>query len=436
MNVAVLGLGYVGLVAATALAGAGHHVLGIDLDKNKTQALQNGRLPLYEPGIDELLRQGISKGTLRFSNVTDVVELNCELVMVAVSTPSLPNGAADLSQVKSALKWIIEKTKKPVVVVMKSTVPPGTGRKLIDMYFSSNPLKHQYVSNPEFLKEGQALKDWYHPDRIVIGSECNEAVKKVKELYVNTGAPVVVTDTTTAEMIKYAANAFLATRISFINEIAGLCDLTGANIDDVTKGIALDPRIGTNFLKAGIGYGGSCFPKDVRALDFLSTANGYNFELLKAVINVNNRQRFWPVSRLKQRLGDLAGKVVAILGLAFKPGTDDVRESPALYIIHLLMEEGALVRAHDPIAMANAARFLPPEVTFTETAMEALHGAGAAVLTTEWPELVNLAWPEVAHCMQPPRIVIDGRNCLPAKALLSCGLVYIGIGRQPPGASL
>lgn len=430
MKVTILGLGYVGLVAAAGSADVGHEVLGVDVNQKKVQALQNGRVPFYEPGLSELVKQGLSNRTLRFSTPEDIAELNTDIVMIAVGTPSLSNGAADLSQVKSALKWVIENTVRPVVIVMKSTVPPGTGRKLTNIYLSNSTLEHQYVSNPEFLREGQALKDWYNPDRIVIGSESTEATEKVRKLYANIDAPVVTTNTTTAEMIKYAANAFLATKISFINEIANLCDLTGADIDGVTKGIALDPRIGPSFLKAGIGYGGSCFPKDVRALDFLSTVNGHSFELLKAVINVNNRQRLLPVQILKRELSSLSGKTIGVLGLAFKPNTDDTREAPSLDIIRLLIDEGTQVKAYDPMVKYLPKQHAHPDVTLASDAYDALNGCEALMLCTEWDEFLNLDWMKVRQHMKKPYLVVDGRNCLVPEVLRENGFLYYGIGRK------
>ncbi|MCR4418626.1 MAG: UDP-glucose/GDP-mannose dehydrogenase family protein [Clostridia bacterium] len=432
MEVIVLGLGYVGAVAAAALAVTGKKVVGIDIDHHKVTAFQAGRVPFYEPGLAELVEQANRAGSLSFATPDEIDTLDAQVAVICVGTPSQPNGAADLSQVRAAVQWVRDKFRGPGVVVMKSTIPPGTGRRLVAQYLSGGDKRISYVSNPEFLREGQAVHDWFHPDRIVIGGEEPESIEMARSLFTGIDAPVVITDITSAELIKYAANAFLATKISFINEIANLCEKLGANIADVTRAIGLDPRIGPSFLQAGIGYGGSCFPKDVRALDFLATANGHSFELLRAVISVNNRQRLLPIRKLRERLGDLAGKRVAVLGLAFKPGTDDVREAPAIDIVRLLLDEGAEVRVYDPLALENARSVLPPQVTFAPSVLAAIAGSNAVVLATEWPEFIRFDWGEAASYMQPPRVVVDGRNCLPLERLLRCGLEYIGVGTRAP----
>ncbi|HEY8415473.1 MAG TPA: UDP-glucose/GDP-mannose dehydrogenase family protein, partial [Thermaerobacter sp.] len=321
------------------------------------------------------------------------------------------------------------------VVVMKSTVPPGTGRRLQERYLAAHGIA--YVSNPEFLREGSAVYDWFHPDRVVIGSESEEAAARVRALYEGYGAPIVVTDTTTAEMIKYGANAFLATKISFINELANMCDRVGADVEVVARGIGLDPRIGPDFLRAGLGYGGSCFPKDVRALDHLALVYDYPFELLRAVIAVNSRQRLLPLFALRREFGSLAGLPVAVLGLSFKPNTDDIREAPALDLIPLLLQEGAEVRAADPRAAERARAVLPGAVRVTESALEAVDGARALVLCTEWEEFRQLDWAAVAARMQEPRFVFDGRNALDRDRLEALGFRYQGVGRgRPVGAGL
>jgi len=290
----------------------------------------------------------------------------------------------------------------------------------------------RYVFNPEFLREGQAVHDWFHPDRIVIGGEDEEAVKLVRNMYEGIEAPVLVTDITSAEMIKYAANAFLPTKISFINEIASLCDRVGANIDDVAQGIGLDPRIGQSFLQAGLGYGGSCFPKDTRALEFLSSVKGFNSELLRAVINVNNRQRLLPIQALQQVFASLKGVKIAVLGIAFKPNTDDIREAPALDIIRLLIELGVDVRTYDPKAMENVRPLLPKEALFCSSALEALQDTQAMILVTEWQEFIDLPWDRVAKLMSKPRFIFDGRNALDPDKLRKLGFKYRGVGRSGP----
>ncbi|PZN06360.1 MAG: UDP-glucose/GDP-mannose dehydrogenase family protein, partial [Bacillota bacterium] len=315
MRITVLGLGYVGAVAAAALAKDGHDVLGVDIDPGKVERFRRGEIPFHEPGLDDLVREGVNRGNLRFAVPGDVAAGDVgELVLVAVGTPSLPSGAADLSQVEAAIHWLtglVGGARGPAgdgdrpIVVMKSTVPPGTGRRLQERYLTAHGIA--YVSNPEFLREGSAVHDWYHPDRIVVGSESEAAAARVRALYEGYQAPVLVTDTTTAEMIKYGANAFLATKISFINELANMCDRVGADVEVVARGIGLDPRIGPDFLRAGLGYGGSCFPKDVRALDHLALVYDYPFELLRAVITVNSRQRLLPLFALRREFGSLAG---------------------------------------------------------------------------------------------------------------------------------
>ena len=310
---------------------------------------------------------------------------------------------------------------------MKSTVPPGTGARLSETLLRGTGLS--YVSNPEFLREGQALADWFHPDRIVIGSDNDESTKVVQDLSAGIKAPYVVTDLTSAEMIKYASNAFLATKISFANEMAVLCEHVGATIDDVVEGMALDPRIGPSFLRAGVGYGGSCLPKDVRALDWLAMNNGHNLELLRAVVTVNSRQRLAPLYALRERLGRLSGVTIGILGLAFKPDTDDVREAPSVDLVHALVEEGARVRAYDPKAMEAAERVVSSDVALIRDPYECAEGAQALVLMTEWPEIVDADWEELADRARPPRFLFDGRNALGPGRMRDLGFEYRGIGR-------
>ena len=430
MEITVVGLGYVGAVAVGALSKAGHNVLGVDVDQRKVTAFQQGACPFYEPGLSELITTGLKEGHLRFE-LTDEVKVPLgEILLVAVGTPSQPYGGTDLSQVYSAIRWIKERNLGKAVIVMKSTVPPGTGVRLMTEELADTQLR--YVFNPEFLREGQAVHDWFHPDRIVIGGNDEESIDLVKEMYKGIEAPLLVTDITSAEMIKYAANAFLPTKISFINEIASLCDRVGANIDDVSQGIGLDPRIGPSFLQAGLGYGGSCFPKDTRALEFLSAVKGYNCELLRTVINVNNRQRLLPIQALQETFPSLKGVKVALLGLAFKPNTDDVREAPALDIARLLVEAGAKVQAYDPKAMETARPLLPKEVLLCDSAMDALQGAQAAILVTEWQEFIDLSWKKVARLMAEPRFIFDGRNALDGRALMRLGFKYHGVGRSGP----
>ncbi len=427
MNITVVGLGYVGAVAVAALSKTGHNVLGVDVDQEKVSSFQRGICPFYEPELTELITEGLAAGKLRFHRLGEVKEPLGEIILVAVGTPTQAYGGSDLPQVYSAIRWIKERNPTEAVVVMKSTVPPGTGVRLMNEELADTQL--QYVFTPEFLREGQAVHDWFHPDRIVIGGEDEDATAVAKEMYEGIEAPVLITDVTSAEMIKYTANAFLPTKISFINEIASLCDRVGANIDDVARGVGLDARIGASFLNAGLGYGGSCFPKDTRALEFLSAVKGYNCELLRAVINVNNRQRLLPIQALQENFESLKGVKVALLGLAFKPDTDDVREAPALDIARLLVELGAEVWAYDPKAMETARPLLPEGVRLCNSAMDAIRDAQAAVLVTEWQEFVDLPWEEVAKLMTEPRFVFDGRNALDGHKLVNLGFKYRGVGR-------
>jgi len=430
MNVTVVGTGYVGLVSGVCLANSGHQVRCVDIDAAKVARLSSGKSTIYEPGIDEMLAKGIAAGSLSFATPEGGwTPLISDIVIVAVGTPQSENGAADLSYVRDVVSALAKAADREFTLVMKSTVPPGTGRVLESRYLSQAGVQIGYVSNPEFLREGHALTDWYDTDRIVVGSDSPKAIALLSQLYGDIDAPIVRTDVASAETIKYASNAFLSTKISFINEIANLCDCIGADVDAVAHGIGLDERIGPSFLNAGIGYGGSCFPKDTRALDFIATLNGYQFDLLKAVIDVNNRQRLLPVIHLANALPDLYARKVAVLGLSFKPNTDDVRESPALDIIPLLLEEGASVATYDPIAGSIE---LPDAVERCEDVWAALRGASAVVLVTEWPEFADLDWKRARTEMVDPGIVFDGRDCLVPAMIEAAGLTYMAVGR--PGA--
>ena len=427
MKVSVVGLGHVGAVAAVSLAAGGHEVLGIDIDLAKVKTYRHGKLAIYEPGLQHLLTKGLANSQVRFLHTSEVSEPLGDVVMIAAGTPTTSVGSADLTEVRSAIGWIREKQPRGGVIAMKSTVPPGTGVQISDGFLCNSGFR--YVSNPEFLREGKAVSDWFHPDRIVVGGD-GDSVRVIREMYADIEAPYVVTDITSAEMIKYAANAFLATKISFINEIATLCDRLGVDVDDVSQGIALDPRIGGSFLQAGVGYGGSCFPKDVRALDQLALNNGHNFELLRSVITVNNRQRLLPLFCLREAFGRLKDVPVAVLGIAFKPDTDDVREAPAVDLIRALVKEGARVSAYDPQAVDAAARALPDSVTLTSDLMECVNGARALVLMTEWPEIVEADWEAIAQRVLAPHFLFDGRNSLDPDLITGLGFQYKGVGRS------
>ena len=430
MKITVVGLGYVGVVAAAELAMAGHDVLGVDIDQARVDALSAGRVPLYEPGLEERIALATEKGLLRFLHRDEVAEDVGSVALIATGTPPTHGGAADLGQVSSAVAWVASTSPKDAVIVMKSTVPPGTGWKLMGQELKGTAIR--YVSNPEFLREGRALQDWASPDRIVIGAEPGDdrSVEVVSAMYAGIDAPHMVTDITSAEMIKYASNAFLATRISFINEIALLCGAVGASIDAVSEGLAMDSRTGGR-IHAGVGYGGSCFPKDVRALDHLALTSDANIDLLRSVINTNNRQRLLPLHALRRRFqGTLGGLRVGILGLAFKPETDDVRDAPSLDLIRALAGEGAEIRAFDPQAMEPARSVLPSSVEMAGGVEEAANRAQALVLMTEWGQIVGADWQAVARCMRPPRYVFDGRNALDPVEMDRLGFEYVGVGRK------
>lgn len=426
-RVTVIGSGYVGLVTGVCLAHSGHDVVCVDVDPDKVALLSSGVSTIYEPGIEDLLAEGLSSGRLRFTTPdAGWRELIGDITFVAVGTPMAENGAADLSAVRTVVSELASSADRPFTLVMKSTVPPGTGATLKSRFLADAPVPIAYVSNPEFLREGRAIDDWYATDRVVLGSESAEALAAMRDLYSDIDTTVLETDVASAETIKYASNAFLSTKISFINEIANLCDCIGADVDAVATGIGLDARIGAQFLRPGIGYGGSCFPKDTRALDFIATLHGYQFTLLKSVIEVNNRQRLIPFVQLLTALPDMRHSTIAVLGLSFKPDTDDVRESPALDIVPLLVEEGAGIRLYDPVA----AKIEIEGATRCDSVWDALEGAQAAIITTEWREFTELDWAQARDVMAEGAIVFDGRNCLDPAAVRSAGLSYMAIGRD------
>lgn len=430
MKIAVAGLGRVGTVVASGLAAAGHEVLGLDIDHDRVAALREGNPPFYEPGLAVRMALFLKEGSLRILHRDEVAEDLGEVVVVTVGTPEAERCVADLHQVRGAVSWIKCKRRRDLVIAMKSTVPPGTGFELMSKELLGTGI--DYVSNPEFLREGQALRDWDCPDRIVIGAgpEKVQSVEAVKRMHAGIDAPLLVTDITSAEMVKYASNAFLATRISFINEIAALCDTLGASIDDVSQGLEMDSRTGSR-VHAGLGYGGSCLRKDVEVLYRLASAGGVEAELLRASSRVNNRQRLLPLRYLRERFnGCLAGLQVAVLGLAFKPDTDDVRDAPALDLIRALIGEGANVRAFDPEAGILAKEQLPSLAQMVDGVEEATAGAQAVCLVTEWEEIVGSDWTAVARRMVPPLFVFDGRNALDPQVMHRLGFEYVGIGRN------
>jgi UDPglucose 6-dehydrogenase len=422
-RIGIFGAGYVGLVTGACLADLGHDVVIRDVVPEKVAELEAGRVPIFEPGLEELIAR--NRARLRFTlDVREAIE-GAEFVFVCVDTPPLPSGDADLSRVWTVVDEL-PGVEAPTTLVMKSTVPVGTGEK-VRAALDGRGLKHVgYVSNPEFTAEGSAVQDFMHPDRIVIGAFRATDAEAVERLHTGIDAEVVRTDVASAEMIKMASNAFLSTRISFINEIANVCELVGADVTDVARGVGLDHRLGPHFLRAGIGFGGSCFPKDVSALKQLAGNKGYHFQLLAAVIEVNELQKRRIVQKLQKYLGPLNGAKIALLGLAFKPNTDDMREAPSIVLASRLIAEGAEVRGWDPVANARATM---PSLRQCETPLEAVAGADAAVIVTEWPQLANEDWAALAAAMRRP-LLLDGRNFLDPKEALRAGFVYEGIGRS------
>src|SRR4051795_13542040 len=421
--IAVIGTGYVGLVTAAGFAELGSEVWCIDIDAEKIENLKQGVIPIWEPGLEEMVAK--PRGRLHFS--TDLSEAleHARLLFVAVGTPPLYSGDADLSAVHAVVDSMPASDHH--ALVMKSTVPVGTGGHIKRKFAESGKEGFRYVSCPEFLKEGSALSDFLHPDRVVIGDDGDWAGDAVADLYSPLDAPIVRTDIPSAEMVKLAANAFLATKISFINEIANVCEVTGADVTEVAKGIGLDERIGPKFLQAGIGFGGSCFPKDVSALKQLAGNSGYHFQLLASVLEVNDLQKRKVIQKLQKHLGTLVGKKIALLGLAFKPNTDDMREASSLVLSARLQSDGAAVSAFDPVA-EDEARKLIHGVEFATSPLDCVRDADAVVLVTEWGEFKELDWGEVRDAMSGS-LIVDGRNALDAEAIRGAGLDYEGIGR-------
>ena len=421
--IGVVGTGYVGLVSAACFAHLGHDVVCMDVDESKIDWLERGEIPIYEPGLERLVSDNAAR--LSFTTSYDVLLEGCRILFIAVDTPPSPSGDADLSRVQHAVREVAARGGERLLV-MKSTVPVGTGEKVTADLEAMGAGRITYASNPEFLREGAAIQDFLEPDRVVIGSFRDEDGAAVEALYRGIDAEIVRTSVPTAEMVKYASNAFLATKISFINEIANVCEQVGADVRTVAHGMGLDHRIGPHFLRAGIGYGGSCFPKDVQALKQLAGNTGYHFQLLNAVIEVNALQKRRVVGKLKERLGGLRGRSVALLGLTFKPDTDDLREAASIVLAGRLIHEGAEVKAFDPMIAAGE-HPLFPGVVICEEPLEALAGADAVVLVTEWQEFSRLDWRAAASVMARP-LLIDGRNFIDPEVAAQAGFVYEGIG--------
>ncbi|SDN24641.1 UDP-glucose/GDP-mannose dehydrogenase family protein [Bacillus sp. OK048] len=430
MKITVAGAGNVGLITAVCLADAGHQVTCIDTQKEKIEMLEKGHSPFFEPGLEPLLEKTLSNGQLHFTTNPKLAYSDAEIVFIAVGTPAKKDGSVDLSYIYAVTYTIADNIENNVIVCTKSTVPVGTNNVIKQIFQHSKPrhLKVDVVSNPEFLREGSAIMDYYLGDRIIIGTDNPDAALKIEQLYQPLKIPIIITDIRSAEMIKYASNAFLATKISFINEIAILCEKVGANIDEVAFGIGKDKRIGQSFLHAGIGYGGSCFPKDTIALVQLAGNVKHPFELLESVIRVNQHQHSLLVKKAKETIGSLKGKKAALLGLAFKPETDDIREAASITIIKELLEEGAIVTAYDPIAIPNTHKLLGNSIEYTTDIRQALKDADFAVIATEWEQIKHLPLETYTTCMKEA-VVLDGRNCYSLKEIQQHPINYVSIGR-------
>ncbi len=429
-SLAIVGAGYVGLVTATCFSELGNTVTCVDNDAEKIARLEAGEIPFFEPSLAEIVARNVQAKRLSFTTDAGSAVRASEIIFIAVGTPMRPDGHADLSAVRAVAREIGIALDGPKIVVSKSTVPVETGEMISSIIreYARGEYRVSVVSNPEFLREGSAVADFLRPDRVVIGTDDPEAEAAMRDLYAPLDAPLVVTDVRTSEMIKYAANAFLATKISFINEIANICELLDVDVRAVCRGIGYDQRIGTKFLNPGIGYGGSCFPKDVRALEQLAVERDYPAPLLHAVELVNRRQVERTVMKFERELGGLSGRVIAVLGLAFKPDTDDVRDAPALAIIQRLVDRGAVVRAHDPIANEAAESALGKQVELHADMYAAVTGADGVLLATEWNEFRMLDFTRCAELMRGD-LVVDGRNIFDPEKARAAGLRYLGIGR-------
>jgi len=430
-EICVIGVGYVGLVTGACLADLGNHVVCLNRNQEKCDHLKQGVLPIYEPGLEEIVRRNIEAGRLDFTTSYDEAVEEASFVYVAVGTPSGDGGEADLAHVESAAIDVARRIHQPLIIINKSTVPIGTGDWVADVVRDHMPdpkIAFSVVSNPEFLREGSAVYDWMNPDRVVLGSTDREAAEQVAEVYYPLHAETIITDLRTAEMIKYASNAFLATKISFINEMANVCEVLGADVKEVARGMGTDQRISPHFLGAGIGWGGSCFPKDVRALAHMAATHGTHPQMLRAVMDINYDQRKRFVTKLRHLLGGLRGKTIGLLGLSFKPNTDDMRDAPSVEIVNLLRYEGATVQAYDPVATENAKRILGDEITYCEDPYQVARDADALLLVSEWNEFKQLNMERVKELMREP-VLLDGRNIYDPARMKRLGFTYRGMGR-------
>lgn len=428
MKIAIAGTGYVGLVTGVVLAHLGHQVTCVDVDEKKVETMRRGISPIYEPGLEELMAANMER--LTFTTDYAAAYRDAEVIFIGVGTPEKKDGSANLSYVNQVIRQIAASLERDAVVVVKSTVPIGTNDKLEQLLRASlaHPVQVELASNPEFLSQGTAVRDTLHAARIVIGVESEHAEAVMREVYAGLDQPIVVTNRRSAEMIKYASNDFLALKISYINEIANLCELLGANIQDVARGMGLDPRIGDRFLNAGIGYGGSCFPKDTKALHWVSNYYDRELKTIKAAIEVNDRQKLLLVKKARKYYDSLEGKKIAVLGLTFKPETDDLREAPSLVNIPILLDDGAKVYAWDPVGETNYRKLYPEEVTYCPSIEQALEGADLCLIFTEWADVKALKAETFRTLMKTP-IVLDGRNCFPLERFEGSGVTYDSVGR-------
>lgn len=428
MNISVAGTGYVGLVTAVCLAEVGHNITCVDIDEKKINIIKSGKSPIYEPGLEELMLKNFNR--LYFTTDYKKAYKTSDVIFIAVGTPEKKDGSANLQYVFDVTKQIAESVEKNCVVVIKSTVPIGTNDK-VEKFLKEN-LKHdvdiEVASNPEFLSQGTAIRDTLNASRIVLGVNSKYAEKVLREVYDGFGKPYIITDRRSAEMIKYASNDFLALKISYINEIANLCEIVGANIEDVTRGMGMDPRIGDKFLKAGIGYGGSCFPKDTKALHWLANFHDYELKTVKAAIEVNENQKLKLLKKAHKYYDSFNGLTVAVLGLTFKPGTDDLREAPSLQNIPILLEDGANIKAWDPIGVENYKKIYPKEIIYCKTIEETLENADICFIFTEWPEIKDFDVSLFSKLMKNP-LVLDGRNCYDLEKAKKAEIIYESIGR-------
>jgi UDPglucose 6-dehydrogenase len=432
MKLSIIGSGYVGLVTGACFADLGHEVLCIDNNPAKIEALRAGEIPIYEPGLADIVRANVAEGRLRFSStIRDGVDF-ADILFICVGTPPRADGSADLSFLERVMREIAEAMHSYKLIVEKSTVPVRTAESMEALareHLAGRDVEFDLASNPEFLAEGSAVHDFLHPDRIVLGVNSEKAASLLVQLYAPLNAPMLITDINSAELIKHASNAFLAMKISFANALATICERTGADVQKVTRGMGLDKRIGEQFLRAGIGYGGSCFPKDVDAFVQIVEQHGYHFELLKAVQNINQQQRLHFLDKISHALdGNLQGRRVALLGLAFKPHTDDIREAPSLTLIAELLKRGAQVVVHDPVAMGHVQALFGDQIEYADDAYAACTGADLAAFVTEWPQYRALELPRLRTCLRQPRVV-DGRNIFDTHKMRALGFMYDSMGR-------